>query len=40
MTCKHDGRSGKFMLRVIAAWIGMGLRRPENTLRKADRKPQ
>ena len=28
----YDGRSGKFMLRLIAAWIAMGLRRPEITL--------
>ena len=24
----YDGHSGKFMLRLIAAWIAMGLRRP------------
>jgi hypothetical protein len=35
----YDGHSGKFMLRLIAAWIAMGLRRPEislgNTVRKS-----
>jgi hypothetical protein len=36
----YDGHSGKFMLRLIAAWIAMGLRRPEITLRKTVRKPQ
>ncbi len=30
----YDGHSGKFMLRLIAAWIAMGLRRPEITLGK------
>jgi hypothetical protein len=25
----HPGRSGKFMLKLIAAWIAMGFRRPE-----------
>ena len=30
----YDGQSGKFMLRLIAAWIAMGLRRPEITLGK------
>jgi hypothetical protein len=34
----YDGHSGKFMLRLIAAWIAMGLRRPEITLGKAVRK--
>jgi hypothetical protein len=34
----HDGHSGKFMLRLIAAWIAMGLRRPEITLGKTVRK--
>jgi hypothetical protein len=29
-----DGRSGKFMLKLITAWIAMGLRRPEITLGK------
>jgi hypothetical protein len=30
----YSGRSGKFMLKLIAAWIAMGFRRPEITLRK------
>jgi hypothetical protein len=30
----YDGHSGKFMLRLIAAWIAMGFRRPEITLGK------
>lgn len=30
----YDGYSGKFMLKLIAAWIAMGLRRPEITLGK------
>src|SRR5882762_893181 len=30
----YGGRSGKFMLKLIAAWIAMGLRRPEITLGK------
>ena len=34
----YDGHSGKFMLRLIAAWIAMGLRRPEITLGKTVRK--
>ena len=33
----YDGHSGKFMLRLIAAWIAMGLRRPEITLGKTVR---
>ena len=36
----YDGHSGKFMLRLIAAWIAMGLRRPEITLGKTVRKSQ
>jgi hypothetical protein len=36
----YDGHSGKFMLRLIAAWIAMGLRRPEITLGKSARKSQ
>ena len=37
----YDGHSGKFMLRLIAAWIAMGLRRPEITLgKKTVRKSQ
>jgi hypothetical protein len=36
----YDGYSGKFMLRLIAAWIAMGLRRPEITLGKTVRQPQ
>lgn len=27
----HGGRSGKFMLKLIAAWIAMGFRRPDIT---------
>ena len=27
----HGGRSGKFMFKLIAAWIAMGFRRPEIT---------
>jgi hypothetical protein len=34
----YDGPSGKFMLRLIAAWIAMGLRRPEMALGKTVRK--
>jgi hypothetical protein len=30
----YDGHPGKFMLRLIAAWIAMGLRRPEITFGK------
>lgn len=30
----YDGHSGKFMLKLIAAWIAMGFRRPEITLGK------
>ena len=30
----HAGRSGKFALKLIAAWIAMGLRRPEIRLGK------
>jgi hypothetical protein len=33
-----DGHSGKFMLRLLAAWIAMGFRRPEITLGKTVRK--
>jgi hypothetical protein len=36
----YDGHSGKFMLRLIAAWIAMGLRRPEITLGKTVRGSQ
>jgi hypothetical protein len=36
----HGGRSGKFMLKLIAAWIAMGLRRPEFTLGKTARAAQ
>jgi hypothetical protein len=35
----YAGHSGKFMLRLIGAWIAMGLRRPEFTLGKPVRKP-
>ena len=34
----YAGHSGKFMLRLIAAWIAMGFRRPEITLGKTVRK--
>jgi hypothetical protein len=30
----YDGYAGKFMLKLIAAWIAMGLRRPEIALGK------
>jgi len=30
----YSGRSGKFMLKLIAAWIAMGFRRPEIILGK------
>jgi hypothetical protein len=30
----YGGRSGKFMVKLIAAWIAMGFRRPEITLGK------
>jgi hypothetical protein len=30
----YDAHSGKFMLRLIASWIAMGLRRPEISLGK------
>src|SRR5579862_1109519 len=33
----HGGRSGKFMFKLIASWIAMGLRRPEITLGKTAR---
>lgn len=41
----YDDHSGKFMLRLIAAWIAMGLRRPEITMerqsaRRADYLPR
>ncbi len=36
----HGGRSGKFMLKLIASWIAMGLRRPEITLGKKARAAQ
>ena len=36
----YDGHSGKFMLRLIAAWMAMGLRRPEITLGKTVRNSQ
>jgi hypothetical protein len=36
----YDGHSGKFMLKLIAAWIAMGLRRPEITLGKTVRRSQ
>jgi hypothetical protein len=34
----YSGHSGKFMLKLIAAWIAMGFRRPEITLGKTVRR--
>jgi hypothetical protein len=34
----YNGHSGKFMLKLIAAWIAMGFRRPEITLGKTGRR--
>ena len=36
----YSGHSGKFMFKLIAAWIAMGIRRPEITLGKTVRTPQ
>jgi hypothetical protein len=36
----YSGHSGKFMLRLIAAWIAMGFRRPEISLGKTVREEQ
>ena len=36
----YTGHSGKFMLKLIAAWIAMGFRRPEITLGKTVRRGQ
>ena len=36
----YSGHSGKFMLKLIAAWIAMGFRRPEITLRKTVHRAQ
>jgi len=36
----YDGHSNKFVLRLVAAWIAMGFRRPEVTLGKTVRKSQ
>jgi hypothetical protein len=36
----YGGHSGKFMLRLIAAWIAMGFRRPEITLGKPEQRPR
>jgi hypothetical protein len=36
----YNGRSGKFMLKLIAAWIAMGFRRPEITLGKTAHRAQ
>ncbi|MCX7360881.1 MAG: hypothetical protein NTV97_03215 [Alphaproteobacteria bacterium] len=33
----HEGHSGKFMVRLMAAWIAMGLRRPEVALGRTGR---
>jgi hypothetical protein len=36
----YRGHSGKFMLKLIAAWIAMGFRRPEITLGKTVHRAQ
>jgi hypothetical protein len=36
----HSGRSGTFMLKLIAAWLAMGLRRPAISLGQTNRRPQ
>jgi hypothetical protein len=36
----YTDHSGKFMLKLIAAWIAMGFRRPEITLGKTVRRGQ
>jgi hypothetical protein len=36
----YSGHSGKFMLKLIAAWIAMGFRRPEITVGKTVHKAQ
>ena len=36
----HGGHSGKFMLKLMAAWIAMGFRRPEITLGKTVHRAQ
>jgi hypothetical protein len=36
----YSGHSGKFMLKLIAAWIAMGFRRPEIALGKTVRRTQ
>ncbi len=36
----YSGHSGKFMLKLVAAWIAMGLRRPEITWGKTVRRAQ
>jgi len=36
----YSGRSGKVILKLIASWIAMGLRRPEITLGKTARPAQ
>jgi hypothetical protein len=36
----YSGHSGKFMLKLIAAWMAMGFRRPEITWGKTVRRPQ
>jgi hypothetical protein len=36
----YSGHSGKFMLKLVAAWIAMGFRRPEITLGKTVRRSQ
>jgi hypothetical protein len=36
----YSGHSGKFLLKLIAAWIAMGFRRPEITLGKTVHRAQ
>jgi len=36
----YSGHSGKFMLKLITAWIAMGFRRPEITLGKTVHRAQ
>jgi hypothetical protein len=36
----YDGHSGKFMLKLLLAWVAMGLRRPEFPLGKTAARPQ
>jgi hypothetical protein len=36
----YTGRSGKFMLKLIATWIAIGFRRPQISLGKTHLRPQ